>query len=334
MKIVYIGNNLKRGNPTTLQNLSALLSTVGYRIKVYGTSKNKFLRILEMVFGVCKNYKATYVLIDTYSTTNFYYALIISQLCRCLGVSYIPILHGGNLPVRLKKNPLLSKLIFKNSYNNSTPSLYLETEFNNQGYETVYIPNPMQLESYKFKKRSHISLKLLWVRAFDEIYNPNMAIEVVSELKKRGITAYLSMVGPDKDGSFADCKELAIKLGVENKIEFTGYLSKEKWVQKAANYDIFINTTTVDNIPVSVLEAMTLGLPVISTNVGGIPYLIKDKFNGFLVENNNVDEMVASVLDLTKMNSSDINILIDNARVTAENCDEGKVLKKWQEILK
>lgn len=51
---------------------------------------------------------------------------------------------------------------------------------------------------------------------------------------------------------------------------------KTAWIKLTNEYDIFINTTNIDNTPVSVIEAMALSLPVVSTNVGGIPFLIED----------------------------------------------------------
>ena len=94
------------------------------------SQQNKVLRLLDMVFCFFKyGPKVDYVIIDTYSTYNFYFALIISQLCRLFKKRYIPNLNGGNLPARLKKHPFLSALIFKHAYANVSPSPYLKQAF-------------------------------------------------------------------------------------------------------------------------------------------------------------------------------------------------------------
>ena len=80
------------------------------------------------------------------------------------------------------------------------------------------------------------------------------------------------MVGPDKDGSLEKTKQYAKEKGVLHRVRFTGGLSKTEWIELSKDYNIFINTTNVDNTPVSVMEAMALGFPVISTNVGGVPF--------------------------------------------------------------
>ena len=110
-----------------------------------------------------------------------------------------------------------------------------------------------------------------------------MAVDVLALLQKKYPTAKLCMIGPDKDGSLNKAKLLAKKRTIEDDIEFTGRLTKKQWNEKSRKFDVFINTTTIDNLPVSVIEAMALGLPVVSTNVGGIPFLIRNEENGFFI---------------------------------------------------
>ena len=104
-KLVYIGNNLEAKNPTTMVLLSALLVEMGIEVSIYSNKNNKIARLLSMCNGVLKHKNADYLLIDIYSTSNFYYAVITSQLSRILNLKYIPILHGGNLPKRLNHSP-------------------------------------------------------------------------------------------------------------------------------------------------------------------------------------------------------------------------------------
>ena len=111
-----------------------------------------------------------------------------------------------------------------------------------------------------------------------------MAIEVLKELKNTYPNAALCMVGPDKDGTQADVQQLIKRYQLHDSVEITGVLSKEDWHKKSEDFDIFINTTNVDNTPVSVIEAMALGLPVVSTNAGGLPYLINNGKDGILIE--------------------------------------------------
>ncbi len=332
MRLLYIGNNLKKGNPTLLEEVTHILSSLEYEVMISSSKQNKLLRLLEMILTVIKSRKVDYVLIDTYSTINFYYALIISQLCRIKGVKYIPILHGGNLPIRLKNSRFLSKLIFDHSYINISPSRYLKSKFEEYNFVTKVIPNPIPIDNYMFKSREKILPKLLYVRAFAELYNPQMAIYVLHELRKVYSDASLCMIGPDKDGNLGISKNLSKELGIRDAVEFTGLLSKAEWHQKSKEFDIFINTTNVDNTPTSVIESMALGLPVISTNVGGIPFLIDDKKDGILIEKNNVKAMVEAIQVLIEDNDM-AKLISGNARKKVENFDAVEVGKLWKTIL-
>jgi len=331
-EIVYAGNNLQKGNPTTMVILSNILTNCSYKVIMYSSYKDRILRMIDMSFGIIKNHNAKVVLIDTYSTYNFYYAFIISQLCRFLRIPYIPILHGGNLPNRLKVNPYLSSLIFKYSYENIAPSNYLKYYFEKQQFTTKLIPNAINKELYNYKQRRIIKPKLLWVRALQKLYNPIMAIKVLEGLLEYNAEAELCIVGPDKDKSLTVLKTYGNSNKLNDRVTFKGYLPKQEWIQLAKEYDIFINTSNFDNIPVSVIEAMALGLPVISTEVGGIPFFIENKENGILVEKNNIQEMIQSVIELCE-NEKLVSSITFNARNFVLSMDEQIVQKKWRQLL-
>ncbi|KAA6329422.1 hypothetical protein EZS27_021771 [termite gut metagenome] len=270
--ILYIGNKLSVHGytPTSVETLGVQLSEY-FEIITVSDKKNKILRMLDIVFTVMQyRNRISKVIIDTYSTSNFYFAFVAAGLCRAYNIPYIPILHGGSLPQRLDKSKLLSKFIFTHSLTNVVPSGYLQYEFNRRGYQNVVlIPNNINISIYTFKVREIISPRLLWVRSFASCYNPAMAVRVLAELKKTHPEAELCMVGQDKDGSMLKSQQLANLLGIACSVTFTGKLTKQAWIKLSEQYNIFINTTDVDNTPVSVIEAMALGLPVISTNVGG-----------------------------------------------------------------
>ena len=333
-KILYIGNNLvkKTNYATSMDILSSLLKLEGFTIYKSSSKSNKILRLLEMCFAIFHyRTKVNYVLIDTFSTSNFYYALLTSQLCRLFRLKYLPILHGGNLPYRLKQNPKLSSLIFNNSFQNIAPSGYLKYEFEIKGYKSLLIPNVIPIIKYNFKNRQRLQPKLLYVRSFAKIYNPTMAIEVLKELQKKYPEAILCMIGPDKDGTLKDVKHLINTYDLKDSVEITGVLSKSEWHKKSEEFDIFINTTNVDNTPISVIEAMALGLPIVSTNVGGMPYLIDNNKDGILVVKEEPLLMVNEIHKIIEKNNISLTI---NARTKVENYDWSVVRNQWLNLLK
>ncbi|XCF06527.1 glycosyltransferase family 4 protein [Tamlana crocina] len=332
-KVLYIGNNLfsKTGYPSTLETLSNLLQKEGYTVIKTSSQSNVVFRMLDMVFSIFNHQQTTdVVLIDTYSTLNFYYAYCCAILLQWFRKPYIPILHGGNLPERLKKSPRMSKTIFSNAYVNVAPSEYLLEAFQNAGFKTLCIPNVLEIENYPFKVRETLHPKLLYVRSFAKIYNPEMAIKVLLELKKDYPNATLCMVGPDRDGTLENVKALVKALDLESSVKFTGVLTKEAWHKKSEAFDVFINTSNVDNMPVSIIEAMALGLPVVSTNVGGIKHLVKDQETGVLVKPNDVVAMVNSIKDLIENDSGKIT---QKARKQVENYQWEVVKHQWNQLL-
>lgn len=332
--LLYIGNQLsKHGyNKTSIETLGVFLADEGYELSYTSDKKNQLYRLLDMIGTTFYNVnKVDFILIDTYSTFSFWYAFFCSQIARVFNVKYICILRGGDLPNRLQKNPKLCQMIFANAYKNVAPSGYLKQAFEHRGYSNIlYIPNSIEIQKYPYKQREKIAPNLLWVRAFATIYNPEMAVKVLFELRKTYPNATLTMVGPDKDGSLLRTKAFADSLGVA--VCFTGKLAKEDWWQLSANYDIFINTTHFDNTPVSVMEAMALGLPVVSTNVGGIPFLLTDNENALLVDDNNANQMVSAILKLLE-NPVESKKLSTSARNYIEQMDWEIVKNKWHALL-
>jgi len=333
-KLLYIGNRLKHHKVTitSVDTLGMFLKKEGFEVRIASGIKNKLLRLFDMCLAVFKYKKQTdLVLIDTYSTTNFYYALAVAWCCKRVNKPYIPILRGGNLPNRLGIDKKKSDFLFNGAKINVSPSHYLKEVFLQSGYKNVVcIPNSIEIKNYKFIQRP-VKPHLLWVRSFAQIYNPLLALQVFEKLRQEFPDATLCMVGPEKDGSLANCKKYAADHHLP--VEFTGKLSKQEWIEHSKKFAIFINTTNFDNTPVSVIEAMALGLPVVSTNVGGIPYLLDDGTDALLVEPNSVDAFLNKINNLLN-NPIMATTLSKNARKKAESFDWEKVKHQWFDILK
>ncbi|RKS01920.1 MULTISPECIES: glycosyltransferase family 4 protein [unclassified Flavobacterium] len=333
--LLYIGNKLSNHGftSTSIETLGSFLEAEGYTVYYASSKRNKFFRMLEMI-GMTFKYakKVDYVLIDTYSTINFWYAFFISQLCRVLGVKYIPKLHGGDLPSRIVRTRFFSNLIFKNAFVNIAPSYYLYEAFKKNGYTNLkYIPNTIELQIYPQSLKEFKVPKLLWVRSFAKIYNPLMAVKVFINIKKIYPDAQLCMIGPKKDDSYEKTVRFAQKNNVE--VTFTGKLSKEAWIEVSKEYNIFINTTHFDNTPISVIEAMALGLPVVSTDVGGIPFLLEHDVNALLVSDNDTKGMTLQIDRLITDSNLAVNIS-KKAKDTVTEFDWEVVKKQWIDLLK
>ena len=332
--MLYIGNIIsgRGGTPTTIETLAPLLRKEGFAVKTASNVKNKIGRLYDMVRSLYQNRKwADYVLIDTYSTQNFIYAILIGALCSLFRIRYIPILHGGNLPNRLKDRTGAARFFFKNAYSNVSPSRYLYEIFSDYGLDNLaYISNSIQIDQFPFKRREELRCRLLWVRSFSSIYNPELALEVLSVLLKKFPEAELCMVGPAKDDSLDHCKAIAKEKNLP--VLFPGKLDRKEIATLSSDYDIFLNTARTDNTPVSLIEIMALGLPIVSTKVGGIPYLVADQTEAILVSPDNAQEMADAVENLTQEPGKALQISLA-AREKAIRMDWENVKNYWNKLL-
>ena len=101
-----------------------------------------------------------------------------------------------------------------------------------------------------------------------------------------------------------------------------------EWLNKG---DILLNTTNYDNTPVSVIEAMACGLCIVSTDVGGIPYLLDHEVDALLVPPDDAPVMAAAVRRLLREPGL-AQTLSHNARRKAEGFDWSFVLPQWEEL--
>ena len=142
----------------------------------------------------------------------------------------------------------------------------------------------------------------------------DVLIKACRYIKKRGVPFFLLIVG---DGPFrAECERLVQTNRLGSEIKFVGY--RRDAVQIAAAANIFVLPSRTEGIPLVALEAMALGLPIIATNVGGLPELIKNKYNGVLIESENAEEL-ANALELVIPNKRLANQLGANAKNTVRN---------------
>lgn len=335
MRILYFGNNLssKTGYYGTMDLISVILKSNGYDLRLYSNRMNIVSRLFHMIFGLIFNKNwCDLVLIEVFSTKAFNFAYILGVLSKILNLRYICILHGGNLPERYLKSPKKIKFLFQNAVANVAPSYYLYDYFN-RSFPITLIPNALKLDLYDSNnQRTYNRIKLLYVRAIAEIYNPKMAVDVVKILLDKGYDVSLTLIGPDKDGTLSKLIDYINNLKLEDYIEITGVLSKKEWIKKSKDSNIFINTTNVDNTPVSVMEAMALGFPIISTNVGGIPNLISDGIDGILVDAKNTEKMANEIIRVFEEQPLR-DKLVKNALKKVSDFDLREISQKWKILL-
>lgn len=335
--ILLISNFLepKNGSYGVCHALASQLRTAGWDVVTASARQNRLLRLSDMLATIItqrRRYQLAQV--DVFSGDAFLWAEMSCRLLRWLRKPYILTLHGGNLPEFASRNEHRVQTVLRGARHVTVPSEYLRSAMQPYRRDLILLPNPIQIERYPFRLRDHPQPKLIWLRAFHQIYNPELAVRVVHLLRSEHPDVHLTMVGPDKgDGSLQRTLKLVDELGLQNHVEFIGGIPKEDVPLWLAKGDVFLNTTNVDNTPVSVQEAMACGLCIASTNIGGVPYLIQNEENALLVPPNHMESMVTAVKRI--LNESDLSTkLSTNARKKSEEHDWVNILPKWEKLFR
>ena len=334
--LLLVGNFLspQGGNLTIAEELAQHLEGSGYFIIITSTTRSRFLRLLGMIFtAFFKRTGYQIALISVFSGPAFLWAETVSRLLDLLRKPYILSLHGGDLPAFGRRWPRRVKHLLKRAKAVTAPSRFLQEAMCSYRNDILLVPNPVIIRNYPFRLRSVPKPHLIWLRAFHNIYNPQMAPFVIADLCSSYPEIFLTMIGPDKgDGSLQETQALIEQLCLQKHIQIVPGIPKSEVPGYLGCADILINTTNVDNTPVSMLEAMACGLCVVSTNVGGIPYLLDDGVNGLLVPPNNVMAMVTAVRRiLTEPGLA--TSLSRNAREKAEQYDWKAILPQWEQLV-
>lgn len=95
---------------------------------------------------------------------------------------------------------------------------------------------------------------------------------------------------------FKDCKEISIKLGIDKQVKFMGL--RDDIPQLLSQSFSFVMSSDWEGLPVSIIEAMAAGLPIVSTICGDIPSLVENHFNGFLSEDKTSESLCKRMIDL------------------------------------
>jgi glycosyltransferase involved in cell wall biosynthesis len=333
--VLFIGNHLsgQNHNKSINDELSEHLDQIGWNTILSSRKTNRFLRLIDMLTTIIKKRKQySIVVIDLFSGAAFFWGFLCTFLAKIIQKKIIIDLHGGNLPSYSEKHQGFVSFLFNSSDILVSPSPFLKESLNSFQKQIKVIPNGIDLAKYSFRKRDNIQPRAIWLRAFHEIYNPLMAVKVLKVLREKNINFTLSMVGPDKgDGSFGRAQKLARDLEVEDYIEFIPGISKNLVPEYLNRADIFLNTTNFDNTPVSVIEAMACGLCIVTTGVGGIPYLVQDGVDALLVPKDDVLSMTKQV-ERILIETNLAGNLSEKARKNAESFDWEFITGKWNAL--
>jgi glycosyltransferase involved in cell wall biosynthesis len=175
------------------------------------------------------------------------------------------------------------------------PSGYLVDVFDEFGFRARSISNMVDTDRFRYRERRPFRPAFLSNRNLEPIYNVGCILRAFALIQQRFPDAGLAVAG---DGSQrAKLERLARELGLRN-TKFAGRISNEKMVELYDEADIYLNGSNVDNMPGSIIEAFASGLPVVTTNAGGIPYIVTDEETGLIVAPDDHEAIARSAIRL------------------------------------
>jgi glycosyltransferase involved in cell wall biosynthesis len=176
-----------------------------------------------------------------------------------------------------------------------TPSNYLVDVFARFRLPARAVSYTVETDRFRFREREPLRPVFLSNRNHEPLYNVACVLRAFAAVQQRLPGASLVVVG---DGSQrAELERLARELNL-HQVKFVGRVEPEEMHGYYDAADVFLNASNIDNMPISILEAFAAGTPVVTTNAGGIPYIVTDGETGLMVEREDCGGLARAALRL------------------------------------
>lgn len=205
-------------------------------------------------------------------------ALIVARL---FGKRIILNYHSGEAEDHLRRWPRTTMPLLKLADEIIVPSPYLVRVFSQFGLTAKAIFNVIDFDQLTFRRRETLRPAFLSNRNFEAHYGVDVVLRAFAVIQQRFADASLMVVG---DGP---CRSELLKLATDLKlrdVNFVGRVDREQMAELYNQADCFLNGSRVDNQPLSILESFACGLPVVTTDAGGIPDVVTNGVTALMVK--------------------------------------------------
>ncbi len=204
-------------------------------------------------------------------------------MARWRGVAAIVNYRGGNADPFFTGGPAHVLRTLGHATLRVTPSAFLLRVFRKHGLDAEVIPNIIDLSRFTAapSRAPGSDPHLIVTRNLEPIYDIATAIRAFAEIRQTHPAARLTVAGTGPD--LAALQALVRTLNLTAAVGFPGRIANADIAALYASADGLLNPSTVDNMPISILEAMASGVPVVSTDAGGIPDMVEHGSTALLV---------------------------------------------------
>lgn len=275
-------------------------------------------------------FKADVVHIFSHSYLSFFlFTLPAVAAGKMMGKRVIIHYHGGAAEAFLERWFWLARLALESADVLIVPSGFLTRIFGRYHLRTTEVPNILPLDTLPFRERSPLRPRILVARHLEANYNVACALRAFSILHRSFPDATLTIGG---DGSEKPAlTSLLQKLGIARSVTFTGNVDSIRMRSLFDSNDIYLNSSHIDNQPVSLLEAFACGLPAVTTAVGGIPDMATHGEDALLAPDNDDAGLAGHMIALLKDTALCARI-VRHARQRALGHSWGSIYGKLRQI--
>lgn len=226
-----------------------------------------------------------------------YFSFLLAPLpavliARLYGKPVLINYRSGEAPDHLARSRMARAVLARTDLN-VVPSSFLQDVFARFGLGARVVHNIVDLDEFQHRVRDPLRPRLLSTRNLEPLYNVACTLRAFAIVQGRYPEASLTIVGSGSDEGAL--RQLATELRLRH-VTFAGRVPHARIAQYYAGADIYVQTPNIDNMPASVLEAYASGLPVISTDAGGVPAILTDGVHGLLAPVGDHQAVAAQIL--------------------------------------
>lgn len=329
--------SLDEPNSITIKNLDSNVDFFSFGIGKYKTSKlfSKvfYLLALPHLFKIYRNIKPDIV--------HSHYASSYGLLGILLNHERTITSLWGTDTFEFPKKNVLNKMIFKIVMRRSNQVLSTSTQMAIEAGKYTsknIIITPFGVDTTIFKPDPTIKnnpiITIGTIKLLEKKYGIDTLIKAfhLALTRLNQFELYLKIIG---EGSHKNSLiNLVNELGISDKVEFVGYVNNSDIPKYLNQFDIFGCLSNEESFGVSVVEASSCGIPIISSNVGGLPEVVIHNKTGFLVEPNNPKKASEVIIKLVKSYSTRNRMSIEGRSFVLSNFDQKTCIEKMLKIYK
>jgi glycosyltransferase involved in cell wall biosynthesis len=261
-----------------------------------------------------------------------YFSFLLAPLpailvARLLGRPVVLNYRSGEAPDHLARSRV-ARWALRSVQRNVVPSRFLVEVFAAFGIDASVVPNVVDTGRFRFRDRVPLQPRILSTRNFDGLYNVACTIRAFQLVQQRFPDATLTLVGKGKDED--RLRTLVRELGLRG-VTFAGQIGPDDIARVYDAHDIYLQSPDIDNMPTSVIEAFACGLPVVSTDAGGVPAILTHRIHGLLTPRGDYEALGRHVLELLT-NPPAARQYALAARDSMQGCTWSAVRDQWLRI--